>query len=55
MLTAFQLAAFFWVKFSDFAERKFKMAKNMFFFFGFLVVTFLQFFLEILADFSTRI
>jgi hypothetical protein len=39
MLTAFQLAAFFWVKFSDFAERKFKMAKK-----GLLVVTFLQFF-----------
>lgn len=31
MLTAFQLAAFFGVKFSDFAERKFKMAKNVYF------------------------
>jgi hypothetical protein len=31
MLTAFQLAAFSWVKFSDFSERKFKMAKNMYF------------------------
>jgi hypothetical protein len=31
MLTAFQLVASFGVKFSDFAERKFKMAKNVYF------------------------